>query len=424
MRNKLMSLAAVVILAASLMGVRPVVGAELAPSVQVAITNGYVGEFEEYRINFLLDREVRAGETISIVFDDSINRAGFRELAAEDIMIDEVLAGTSASWSGHTLAVTVPSVLSAGTVHEMRILRSAMVQNPWTAMHVRLLLRDDAVGTVLVSNYYGISTVTRVSPVSLTVDTPRADRLTVVVRFKTGQNGALIGTPATRFPPSGATASDTIAMRLSPALSALWDQTGTPDIWLSTLPYGLMPRRLPLLVTTDRFEDQPDRYQKELVIAPDKSIGTSTEVEVRLEFDGVRSPVQLTTEDFVLVWTTKEPTMVRIPLTGVPDPAPGDGGEEPEPDTTAPLVRWTVQASSVSSRLVTVSVDITEANLHEAYFVTGADGSLRTWLTTGHNELLVINRSGIRGTIVAIDDARNTTRVPVDIPAAPATSGT
>jgi hypothetical protein len=424
MHKKLMSLVAVVVLAASLMGVLPVVGAEPAPSVQVAITSGYVGEYEEYHISFLLDREVKAGETISVVFDDSINRAGLRELAAEDVAIDGALAGTSAHWSGHTLAVTVPGVLSAGTVHEMHILRSAMLQNPWTAMHVRLLLRDDAAGIVLVSNYYGISTVTRVSPVSLTVETPRADRVTVVVRFKTGQNGALIGTPATRVPPSVATASATIAIRLSPALSALWDRAGTPDIWLSTLPYGLMPRRLPLLATTDRFEDQPDRYQKELVIAPDKNIGTSTEVLVRLEFDSVRGPVELTTEDFVLVWTTKEPTMVRIPLTGVPDPGPGDGGEEPESDTTAPSVRWTVQASAVSSRLVTIEVDITEANLHEAYFVTRADGSLRTWLTAGHNDLLVVNRSGIHGTIVAVDEAGNTTRVPVDIPASTATSGT
>jgi hypothetical protein len=424
MHKKLTSLVTVVVLAASLMGVLPAVGAEPAPSVEVAITSGYVGEYEEYHISFLLGREVKARETLSVVFDDSINRAGLRELAAEDVAIDGAFAGTSAHWSRHTLAVTVPSVLSAGTVHEMHILRSAMVQNPWTAMHVRLLLRDDAAGTALVSNYYGISTVTRVSPVSLTVETPRTDRLTVVVRFKTGQNGALTGTPATRFPPSVATASATIALRLSPALSALWDQAGTPDIWLSTLPYGLMPRRLPLLATTDRFEDQPDRYQKGLVIAPDKNIGTSTEVLVRLEFDSVRGPVGLTTEDFVLVWTTKEPTMVRVPLTGVPDPAPSDGGEEPESDTTAPSVRWTVQASSVSSRLVTIEVDITEGNLHEAYFVKRADGSLRTWLTAGHNELLLVNRIGIHGTIVAVDNAGNTTRVPVDIPASTATSGT
>ncbi len=423
MRNRLMSLAAIAVLAVSLVVILPAVGAEPAPSVHVAITNGYVGEYEEYHVSFLLDREVKAGETISIVFDDSINRAGLRELAAEDVAIDGALAGTSAHWSGHTLAVTVPGVLPMGTVHEMRILRSAMLQNPWTATHVRLQLRDDTAGTTLVSNYYGISTVTRVSPVSLTVQTPRTDRLTVVVRFKTGQNGALTGTPATRVPPSVAAASATIAVRLSPALSALWDQVGAPDVWLSTLPYGLMPRRLPLLATADHFDDQPDRYQKEFVIAPDKNIGASTEVLVRLEFDGIRVPVQLTTGDFALVWTTKEPTMVRIAMTGVPDLVTDDGGQTPQPDTTAPIVSWTVQAST-ASRLVTVSVDITEADLHEAYFATGADGSLRTWLTAGHSELLMVNRSGIHGTIVAVDEAGNTTRLPVDVPAPPATSGT
>jgi hypothetical protein len=73
---------------------------------------------------------------------------------------------------------------------------------------------------------------------------------------------------------------------------------------------------------------------------------------------------------------------------------------------------------------VTIDVDITEANLHEAYFATGAAGSLRTWLTAGHNDLLLVSRSGIHGTIVAVDDAGNTTRVPVDIPASTATPGT
>jgi hypothetical protein len=43
------------------------------------------------------------------------------------------------------------------------------------------------------------------------------------------------------------------------------------------------------------------------------------------------------------------------------------------------------------------------------------------WLAVGDNALMMINRTGIKGTIIAIDKVGNTTSVPVDIPA-PATS--
>jgi hypothetical protein len=109
--------------------------------------------------------------------------------------------------------------------------------------------------------------------------------------------------------------------------------------------------------------------------------------------------------------------MVRIPLTGVPDPVPVDGGETPDLDTTAPAITWKTHANDFSTRLVTISIDIVETSLKEAYLATGADGTLHTWLNVGHNELLMIDRSGIHGTIVATDKAGNTTRTPVDIPA-------
>jgi hypothetical protein len=292
-----------------------------------------------------------------------------------------------------------------------------MVQNPWTAMHVQLLLRDDIAGTTLASNYYGISTVTRISPVSLTVETPGANRLTVLVRFRTGRTGALVGTPAVRFASPSAAASDTISIMLSPALSQVWDRSGGPVAWFSIPGTILNPRRLQLVSLSDRSREQSDGYQKQATYVLDTSVGASTEVLVRLEFDRFSIPVPLTTDDFAVVWTSKEATMVRIPLTGVPDPVPVDGHPVPELDTTAPVVTWKAQASVFSSRLMTVSIDIVEASLKQAFLETGDDGSLHTWLDVGHNELLLVNRSGIHGIIVATDKAGNTTRTPVDIPA-------
>lgn len=417
MRMRFLGIIVVIALLVSSAGVRPADAAGTVAFVSVSTMDGYVGEYEEYHISFLLNRDVKLGEAISIVFDDSVNRAGSREIVAEDVSIDGTPAGASTRWSGHTLTVPVPTALSGGTVHKLAILRGAMIQNPRTAQHVRLLLRDDGAGTTLVSNYYGISTVSRISPVSLTVETPRPDRITVLVRFRTGRAGALAGTPAVRFASPSATSPDTISIRLSPALSRVWDQSGTPDAWFSMPGTILAARRLQLVSTSDRAREQWKKYQKEATYRLDTSVGASTEVQVRLEFDRVNVAMPLTTDDFALVWTSKEPTMVRIPLTGVPDPVPVDGGEAPDLDVTAPAISWKAQASTFSSRLVTLSVDIVEASLKEAYLATGTDGALHTWLNVGHNELLLINRSGIRGTIVATDKAGNTTRTPVDIPA-------
>jgi hypothetical protein len=140
-----------------------------------------------------------------------------------------------------------------------------------------------------------------------------------------------------------------------------------------------------------------------------------------LELNGARLSKPLTTDDFTLVWTSKEPTMVRIPLTGVPAPVPTDGNPAPEQDTTVPVVTWNMQQSTFSSRLITLNISITEDNLDEAYFVRDDDNSLHTRLAVGDTGLMMINRTGIKGMIIAIDKAGNTTSVPVDIPA-PATS--
>ncbi|MFZ2414091.1 MAG: hypothetical protein WAW16_07725, partial [Candidatus Cryosericum sp.] len=252
---------------------------------------------------------------------------------------------------------------------------------------------------------------------SLTIETPGANHLTVLLRFRTGRTGALVGTPAIRFGSPSAAVSDAISIRLSPALSRAWDQSGSPVVWLSTLPYGLGPRRLPAIFVSNHNEGDPEEYEKEIRVTPDVNIPARTEVLVRLEFDRSSIPLALTTSDFALVWTSKETAMVRIPLTGVPDPVPGEGGQTPDQDTTAPAITWKVQASTFSSRLVTLNVDIVETSLKEAYLATGTDGTLHTWLSVGHNELLMINRSGIHGIIVATDKAGNTTRTPVDIPA-------
>lgn len=113
--------------------------------------------------------------------------------------------------------------------------------------------------------------------------------------------------------------------------------------------------------------------------------------------------------------------MVTIrPSDGVAPTTPGSGTTEPA-DTTAPVVTWTVQQSAFFTRLLTLNISITEDNLDEAYFVRDGDNSLHTRLAVGDTGLMMVNRTGIKGMIIAVDKAGNTTTVPVDIPA-PVTS--
>ena len=200
MRTRLLGIVVAVALVVSCAGIRPVGAADTVPFVNVSIVDGYVGEYEEYHVRFLLSRDMKLQETLSIVFDDNINRAGSRDITDGDLSIDGVFAGASAVWSGHTLTVPVPVTLAAGIVHELVVLRGAMIQNPWTSMHIQLFLRDDIAGTTLASNYYGIGTVSRVSPVSLTIETPGANHLTVLLRFRTGRNGAACRNTGSAFP--------------------------------------------------------------------------------------------------------------------------------------------------------------------------------------------------------------------------------
>jgi hypothetical protein len=154
---------------------------------------------------------------------------------------------------------------------------------------------------------------------------------------------------------------------------------------------------------------------------PDVNIPASTEVLLTIQLDGVKLQKALTTDDFVAIWTSKEPTMVTIrPSDGVAPTPPASGTTEPA-DTTAPVVTWNVQQSAFLTRLITLNVSITEDNLDEAYFAKDDRDSPQTQLAAGDTSLMMINRAGIKGTIVAVDKAGNTTTVPVDIPA-PATS--
>jgi hypothetical protein len=409
------------IIAVSTAGGRPLTTSAATPYVQLTLGSGYVGDYEEYLVTFLLNQSVLEGSTITIGFDKSVSHSPVRLIPTDEVLVDNA-ACAAVNWTDHTMTVTAPADLAAGVEHTLVVLAGAMIQNPQTATGIRVTLSDDVHGTVLTSNYCVVGTTSSISGISMSTQTSSSGGLSVNIRFKTGRNGALKGTAATWSSiTSLASYNDTITIRLSNTLSRLWAESDWPTVLLSTPPYGLGARQLRLVSTTIRNEDDPATYQRVMEFIPDVNIPASTEVLLTIQLDGVKLQKALTTDDFVAIWTSKEPTMVTIrPSDGVAPTPPASGTTEPA-DTTAPVVTWNVQQSAFLTRLITLNVSITEDNLDEAYFAKDDRDSPQTQLAAGDTSLMMINRAGIKGTIVAVDKAGNTTTVPVDIPA-PATS--
>jgi hypothetical protein len=410
-----------IIIAVSTLGGRPLATSAATPYVQLALTSGYAGDYEEYHVTFLLNQSVSKGSTITIGFDKSVSHSPMRVITTDEVLVDDV-ACSAVNWTGHTLTVTAPAGLAAGVEHTLVVLAGAMIQNPQTATGIRITVSDDVHGTVLTSNYCVVGTTSSIAGISMLTATSSSGGLSVNIRFKTGRNGALTGTAATWSSVTSLTShNDTITIRLSNTLSRLWAQSDWPTVLLSTPPYGLGARQLRLISTTIRNEDDSATYQRVMEFIPDVNIPASTEVLLTIELDGVKLQKALTTDDSVAIWTSREPTMVTIrPSDGVAPTTPGSGTTEPA-DTTAPVVTWTVQQSAFFTRLLTLNISITEDNLDEAYFVRDGDNSLHTRLAVGDTGLMMVNRTGIKGMIIAVDKAGNTTTVPVDIPA-PVTS--
>ena len=209
-----------------------------------------------------------------------------------------------------------------------------------------------------------------------------------------------------------------ISIRLSPALSRVWDQSGTPDAWFS-MPGTIMAAASPRGWHRRRIEskEQWKKYQKEATYRLDTSVGASTEVLVRLEFDRLSVAMPLTTDDFALVWTSKEPTMVRIPLTGVPDPVPVDRGSSSRPrrDCASDLLEGSGKGllipSRDSERRHRRSQPETSVSWRPGRRITAYVAERRPQRTSAGQPF------GHPRNIVATDKAGNTTRTPVDIPA-------
>lgn len=382
--------------------------------LNVSISSSYPGDAPAYTLTFLTDTAVQKGSTLTLTFDTGVGCTGGLTVPASTLVLDKTAIAADAQWSGTQLTVTTPVDLAAGTEHTLVIAEDAGIQNPWTAGHYRVTLTLAGSTPAITSNYYTVSTATQLTPLSFAKIVEYGEITGVCVQFKTGRNGALVGHDLVRnaqglmtYPSN----EDTMTVRLSAGLSALWSTNGIATLQPN---YAESPFIMKILSNTVYDTDEHGNDLRQLVLNLPHNIPANAQLSLSLLF--ASSSASLSEDEYVRVYTSKEPTLITVPpQTSGSGTGSGSGGGSS--DTTPPVVTWNVQEDTLLPRLYTLTITIKEDNLDEAYLATGDDGWLHTYLAVGDNTVMLINRDGIKGTVYAVDKAGNTTSVPVDIPA-------
>jgi hypothetical protein len=389
--------------------------------LRVAVTSSYPGDAPQYTLTFTLATTIHKSDTLALVFDTEVARARDGNPSSSSIAFDAASLTSSVEWSGNTLKLTAPADLVAGTEHVLVIMAGALIQNPRTSGHYQITLEHLASRTTLISNYYTVTSVTHLVPLGLEAVVENFQMTGVRIRIKTGRSGALTGHDPIGVDLLGAPVypdqEDTMTIRLSEGLSRLWATAGTVKLQplfssyplVSTIPYIAAVLSSTVYGTTETRTDL-----RQLVLNLPHNIPASTELYIYLMFRTAQSASPLSETEYVKVYSSKETALVTVPPQATES---GSGTQsETSADTTAPTVSWTSKSSTLLPRLVTLDIAVTEENLDEAWFSGGTGSFIHTRLATGDNTVMVINRRGIHGTIVATDKAGNTTTVPVDLP--------
>lgn len=410
-------LASLLVLGLCITGVQRVSAGTTDSSLRVDVTSNYPGDAPQYTLTFTLGASVAAGFTLAFTFDSAVGHADGITIDGSLISVDGTPLTRKAGWQGTTLTLTAPQELAAGTEHTVIIQEDAGIQNPWTTGHYRITLDHAASGATLISNYYSVTTVTHLLPLAFDKILEYGQLTGVTITFKTGRNGALVGHDLIRGP-NGLmvypTTEDTMTLRLSAGLSTLW----TKDGLVKLLPaYAESPFAMTVLSSTVYATNDTGIDQRQLVLNLPHNLPANTQMSLSLMFATAQDASAVSNTDYVKFTTSKETTLVMVP----PQPTSAGSGSQPgdttTADTTAPTVIWTSTASTLLPRLVTLHITVTEDKLEEAWFSGGAGSFIHTRLSIGDNTIMVINRTGIHGSIVATDKAGNTTTVPVDLPA-------
>ena len=153
-------------------------------SASVSISDNYIGRSTAYKIVFVANSSISKGDSISLIFDDSIPifRNGEK---AKEILVNGVKVEKTPKFFGHRIDVFVPVNIDKGKRVEI-VLPQGIVQNPSAPGY--FILKVEVNGDTYQSNYYHITDKSTVKSVELTELEDGIE-----IDFTTGENGALKG---------------------------------------------------------------------------------------------------------------------------------------------------------------------------------------------------------------------------------------
>ncbi len=266
-------------------------------SVSVSISDNYIGRSTTYKIIFVANSSISKGDSISLIFDDSIPifRNGEK---AKEILVNGVKVEKTPKFFGHRIDVFIPVNIDKGKRVEI-VLPQGIVQNPSAPGYFILTVKAN--GDTYQSNYYHITDKSTVKNVELTELEDGIE-----IDFTTGENGALKGyitktVGMGRFGIVKAIPQDFIFIRFSHILSESFSSVSKNDVTVN----GKNPPLNPEIKT--HFKDT-ENEEKELIIPVPDNINANSKVKVIIK--GILPKNTLTGALFAKVRTSKEITPV------------------------------------------------------------------------------------------------------------------
>ncbi len=265
---------------------------------KVSLSDNYIGHSTEYGITLNTNEIIRAGDTISIAFDDSIPI--FRNTdKAKDISVNGALVSETPEFFGHRIDIISPvDVEKAGKLQI--VIPRGILQNPNSPGYFVLSVK--AGESEYKSNYYHITDVSTVKNVTMS----RMDDGVEIIDFTTGFNGSLNGYKteaigAGRFTFVRPVPQDFIFIRFSHILSETFSTISRNDITVN----GHNP---PLNPDVKIHFDGTSEEEKEIAICVPRDINANSSVKILIK--GISISDKETGTLSAKVWTSKEFTPV------------------------------------------------------------------------------------------------------------------
>ncbi len=267
-------------------------------TVNVSLSDNYIGHSTTYDIAMFANCDVGKGDTISVTFDDSIPI--FRNTyKINDIKVNNATVSETPKLFGHRIDIISPVDVEKDRKMEI-VIPQGILQNPSSPGYFTLTVKTGE--NTYESNYYHITDKSTVKDVEFSETSDGVE-----IDFRTGFNGNLQRYEMQTVSVKGFTFSrpipkDFIFIRFSHTVSEGFVSVSKHDITVN----GTNPPLNPDVKT--HFEDT-DREEKEIAICIPKDINANSNVKIFIK--GISIQDNETGILYAKVWTSKELTPVK-----------------------------------------------------------------------------------------------------------------